>query len=222
MKQIVRKSLIALVVILFELNSNAQNTPPSCVITFPHCNAYFMHGTDVTIRVYASDLGGTSTGGTVSKVEFFKDDVKLGEWVLAVGNPFNLTSSVTAGIISAKGRNLNIVNDQYGCPTYAADLAQVIMNFIEGTENNNTYSGIVNYSNSGITTWFDFAVAIKEFENSSCKIFPVPTSQYPTPAKRPSYSVLDTSKIKKMLHIDNPSWKESLHQCLRVYHAMGN
>lgn len=113
--------------------------------------------------------------------------------------------------------SINVVNDQYGCPTYAADLAQIIMSFIDGTENGNQYNGIVNYSNAGITTWFDFALAIKEFVNSNCKIFPVPTSQYPTPAKRPPYSVLDTSKIKKMLNINIPSWQESLHKCLQAY-----
>ena len=112
--------------------------------------------------------------------------------------------------------SINVVNDQYGCPTYAADLAQIIMHFIEGMENNNQYNGVVNYSNSGVITWFDFAMAIKEFVNSTCKIFPVPASQYPTPAKRPPYSVLDTSKIKNMLNIDIPSWKESLHKCLKL------
>ena len=113
--------------------------------------------------------------------------------------------------------SLNVVNDQYGCPTYAADIAEIIMKFIEGAENNNEYSGIINYSNSGVTTWFDFALAIKEFVNSPCKIVPVPTSQYPTPAKRPQYSVLDTSKIKNILNIDIPVWKESLHRCLEAY-----
>ncbi len=113
--------------------------------------------------------------------------------------------------------SLNVVNDQYGCPTYAADLAAVIMKFIENIEDGNEYNGIVNYSNSGITTWFDFALAIKEFVNSPCKIFPVATSQYPTPARRPQYSVLDTSKIKNTLHIVIPSWKESLHKCLGAY-----
>ena len=111
--------------------------------------------------------------------------------------------------------SLNIVNDQYGCPTYAADLAAIIMKFVEGMENNNEYAGIVNYCNTGITTWFYFAQAIKEFVNSSCKILPVSTSQYPTAAKRPLYSVLDTSKIKKMLSADIPSWKDSLHKCLQ-------
>jgi dTDP-4-dehydrorhamnose reductase len=113
--------------------------------------------------------------------------------------------------------SINVVNDQYGCPTYAADLAAVVMKFIENTEDGNEYNGIVNYSNSGITTWFDFALAIKEFVNSPCKIFPVATSQYPTAARRPQYSVLDTSKIKNTLHIVIPSWKESLYKCLDAY-----
>ena len=110
--------------------------------------------------------------------------------------------------------SLNVVNDQLGCPTNGANLAGVIMKFIEGFENNNSYSGIVNYCNSGITTWFDFALTIKEFVNSSCVIHPVSTEQYPTQAKRPKYSVLDTSKIKTMLHIEIPDWKESLYKCL--------
>ena len=110
--------------------------------------------------------------------------------------------------------SINVVNDQKGSPTYAADIASIIMKFIDGIKDNNEYSGIVNYSNSGVTTWFDFAIAIKEFINSPCKIFPVPTSQYPTPAKRPPYSVLDTSKIKKMLSAEIPFWKDSLHKCI--------
>ena len=112
--------------------------------------------------------------------------------------------------------SINVVNDQYGCPTYAADLAGIIMNFIEEMENKTEYTGIVNYCNSGITTWFDFALAIKEFVNSSCKIIPVSTSQYPVAAKRPQHSVLDTSKIRKMLKTDIPFWKDSLQKCLDV------
>ena len=110
--------------------------------------------------------------------------------------------------------SIRVVNDQYGCPTHAADLAGIIMNFIEDMENNIEYAGIVNYCNSGITTWFDFALAIKEFVNSSCKIIPVSTSQYPTAAKRPQYSVLDTSKSRKMFKTDIPFWKDSLQKCL--------
>ena len=113
--------------------------------------------------------------------------------------------------------SVNVIDDQYGCPTYAADLAGIIMSFIKNMENKNEYSGIVNYCNNGVTTWFDFALAIKEFVNSPCKIIQIPTSKYPTPAKRPQYSVLDTSKIKKMLNIDIPDWKESLKVCLSSF-----
>jgi len=112
--------------------------------------------------------------------------------------------------------SINVINDQKGCPTYAADIAEVIMEFIDGKEQNSEHCGIVNYSNEGITTWFDFATAIKELVSSSCNVLPIPTSQYPTPAKRPQYSVLDTSKIKEMLQISIPFWKASLQKCLEL------
>lgn len=111
---------------------------------------------------------------------------------------------------------INVISDQYGSPTYAADLANIIMVFIERMESGETFSGIVNYCNNGITTWFEFAEAIKQFVNSNCKINPIPTSSYKTAAKRPLYSVLDTSKIKEILHSDIPFWKNSLQKCLQV------
>ena len=114
---------------------------------------------------------------------------------------------------------INVVNDQLGSPTYAADLADVIMKFIQQMEKGKTFSGIVNYSNNGVTTWFQFAEEIKTLVHSNCKINPVPTSAYKTPAKRPLYSVLDTSKIRKLLEISIPSWKESLKSCIEVLKA---
>jgi len=111
---------------------------------------------------------------------------------------------------------INVINDQLGSPTYAADLAGVIMKFIETKETGNDLSGIVNYSNSGITTWYEFAEEIKMLVNSNCKINPIPTSSYKTPAKRPSYSVLDTSKIKELLHLEIPDWQESLKKCIGI------
>ena len=111
---------------------------------------------------------------------------------------------------------INVINDQIGSPTYAADLAAVIMNFIEKTQQGETFSGIVNYSNAGITNWYEFAKEIKSLVNSNCKINPIPTSSYPTPAKRPLYSVLDTSKIKNCLQLEIPSWQESLKKCIDI------
>ena len=106
---------------------------------------------------------------------------------------------------------IDVVNDQVGSPTYAADLADVIMQIIASQ---NWEAGIYNYSNEGIISWYDFAVAIKELMGSNCRINPIPTSQYPTPAKRPAYSVLDKSKIQKAFEIELKDWKESLSACL--------
>ncbi|MGN6533188.1 MAG: dTDP-4-dehydrorhamnose reductase [Ginsengibacter sp.] len=115
---------------------------------------------------------------------------------------------------------INVINDQYGSPTYAADLAEVIMKFIERAEEDKVFSGIVNYSNSGVTTWYEFAQEIKSLVNSNCKINPIPTSSYPTPAKRPLYSVLDTSKIKDLLQVEIQGWKESLKKCIGILNPL--
>lgn len=109
---------------------------------------------------------------------------------------------------------INVVADQYGCPTYAADLANVIMAFIDKMKEGSDLSGIVNYSNEGITTWYEFAEEIKILVQSNCAINPVPTSSYKTAAKRPLYSVLDTTKIRRLLHLEIPFWKESLRKCI--------
>ena len=111
---------------------------------------------------------------------------------------------------------INVINDQIGSPTYAADLAEVIIKFIELSERGENFSGIINYSGSGVTTWYEFAEEIKSLINGNCKINPISTSSYPTPAKRPLYSVLDTSKIKAILQIDIPDWRESLKKCINI------
>ncbi|MES2429653.1 MAG: dTDP-4-dehydrorhamnose reductase [Bacteroidota bacterium] len=110
--------------------------------------------------------------------------------------------------------SINVVNDQRGCPTYAADLANVIMQIIASgiTPTKN----IFNYSNAGVINWHEFALAIKELSNSACIVNPIPTSQYPTPAKRPHYSVLDTSSICETFNITIPFWKDSLIKCLSL------
>lgn len=111
---------------------------------------------------------------------------------------------------------INVIADQQGSPTYAADLANIIMLFIERMEHGETFSGIVNYCNSGVTNWYEFAEAIKQSVNSNCKINPIPTSSYKTAAKRPQHSVLDTSKITELIHPDIPFWKDSLQRCLQI------
>lgn len=109
--------------------------------------------------------------------------------------------------------SINVVNDQYGCPAYAADLAEVIMKMIYRSEDM-PVSGIVNYCNEGVISWYQFALAIKEIIKSNCIVNQVSSSEYITPAKRPHYSVLDTTKIRNLLGIDIPYWKHSLQKCL--------
>lgn len=107
---------------------------------------------------------------------------------------------------------INVVNDQIGSPTYAKDLAEVIMKMITSGQ---WYEGIYHFSNEGEISWFDFAKAIKKLSGSNCKIYPISTSAYPTPAKRPAYSVLEKSKIQQHYGIQFRNWEESLADCLQ-------
>jgi dTDP-4-dehydrorhamnose reductase len=113
-----------------------------------------------------------------------------------------------------KERNkINVVYDQIGSPTYAADLAKAILDVIASGK---WQSGIYHYSNEGKISWYDFAVAIKEISNSNCTVHSIPTAQYPTPAKRPHFSLLNTQKIKTIFHIEIPGWRDSLKKCISI------
>jgi dTDP-4-dehydrorhamnose reductase len=113
--------------------------------------------------------------------------------------------------LMSEREQVNVVNDQLGSPTYAADLAEAILQIIASGK---WQAGIYHYCNEGVITWYDFARAIKELTGNNCRINPIPTSQYPTPAKRPAYSVLDTSKIRQIFGLELKEWKLSLTRCL--------
>lgn len=104
---------------------------------------------------------------------------------------------------------INVVNDQIGSPTYAADLAQAMIDIIESAS---WIPGIYNYSNEGEISWYEFALAIKELGVYQCKVGGIPTSAYPTPAKRPNYSLLDKTKIKSVYNLTVPNYKDSLKE----------
>ena len=110
--------------------------------------------------------------------------------------------------------SINVVSDQYGGPTYAADLAEAIMTIVEKENEEHSQPGIYNYCNAGIISWYEFAKAIKKYIKSKCTIDPITTSDYPLAANRPPYSVLNTAKIKKAYGVTIPKWKDSLHICL--------
>ena len=103
--------------------------------------------------------------------------------------------------------SIGVVNDQYGSPTYAADLAAAIMQIIASNKN---YKGIYHYSNTGSISWYDFATEIASQIKTNCVVNPITTAQFPTPAKRPSYSVFDKEKITKDFAVEILDWKVSL------------
>lgn len=102
---------------------------------------------------------------------------------------------------------ISVVNDQVGSPTYAADLAQAMLIILESE---NWTPGIFNYSNEGEISWFDFAMSIKELGGYNCTITGIPSAAYPTPAKRPEFSLLDKTKIKNTYPVKVPNFRESL------------
>jgi len=108
---------------------------------------------------------------------------------------------------------LNVVYDQVGTPTYAADLAKCILDILKSNKIEGKH--IYNYSNEGVCSWYDFACFIVESSGSDCKVFPIPSKEYPTPAPRPSYSVLNKSRIKQDFGIQIPWWQNSLSVCLQ-------
>jgi dTDP-4-dehydrorhamnose reductase len=106
---------------------------------------------------------------------------------------------------------ISVINDQIGSPTYARDLARTIIGIID---RGFWRSGIYHYSNEGEISWYDFAEAIKEIKNLQCIINAIPSIAYPTPAKRPKFSLLNTSKIKDTYNITVPFWRDSLVEML--------
>lgn len=107
---------------------------------------------------------------------------------------------------------LGVVADQIGTPTYAHDLAAAILTAVD----KGIKPGVYHFSNEGVCSWYDFAKAIHRLAGiEDCKVSPLHTEDYPTPAKRPHYSVLDKTKIKQAYSIDIPWWEDSLEKCIK-------
>ncbi|WP_122894020.1 dTDP-4-dehydrorhamnose reductase [Arcobacter peruensis] len=142
-------------------------------------------------------------------------------------NPLNSIIIRTSWVYSTFGNNfvktmlrlgkekdeLGVIFDQVGTPTNAADLAKTILDILPNIKNDKVQ--IYNYSNEGVLSWYDFAKEIMKMAKITCTINPIETYQYPTPAKRPHYSLLNKAKIKNEFNITIPFWKDSLDDCLR-------
>lgn len=150
-----------------------------------------------------------------------------GEQALLNTNPKNSIIIRTSWVYSSFGNNfvktmlrlskekaaLNVVADQFGSPTYAADLAKAILILLPAIKNEEVT--IYHYANTGVCSWYDFAKAIFEIKGIELQLNKIDTAQYPTPAKRPKYSVLATQKIINKYQLSIPHWKTSLAVCLQ-------
>lgn len=110
---------------------------------------------------------------------------------------------------------LNVIFDQIGSPTYAKDLGKVCLDILINQNKIDQKSKIYHYSNEGVASWYDFAKAIMKIAEIDCGVYPIETKDYPTPAKRPSYSVLNKVNIKKDFNIEIPYWRDSLKECIK-------
>ena len=184
-----------------------------------HISTDYVFGGDSYNTPYKEEQQGTPTG-VYGYTKF------LGEQAIqAVG--CNHVIIRTAWLYSEFGKNfcktmmnltatkpqLKVVFDQVGTPTYALDLARAIAMVLERFDGSQT--GVYHYSNEGVCSWFDFTKMIAEYSGKTeCDVQPCHSDEFPSPVKRPSYSVLDKTKIKKVFGVKIPYWKDSLKQCI--------
>jgi len=170
-----------------------------------------------------------ATSTNVDPVNYYGSTKSAGESMAMEANEDTIIVR-TSWVFSSHGNNfvktmmrlmkerdqLNIVADQKGRPTYAKDLALATMKMIEAIHAGKTIKGVYHFANRGGTTWFDFAAKIKAIAGLDCTLNPIETKDFPTPAKRPAYSVLDTSKIEQDLEMDIRHWEDALKDCMKL------
>lgn len=176
---------------------------------------------------YVFDGSGTSPylpEHPTAPVNFYGESKLMGEQQALLNNDQTLIIR-TAWVYSAYGHNfvktmlrlmserpsIGVVSDQSGAPTYARDLAGAIMDIIDAGVK---HYGIYHFSNAGKISWYEFACAIRDKAGLNCQISPITTREFPTPAKRPAYSVLDTSSLTRDYGIRPRAWQDALQECI--------
>ncbi len=186
---------------------------------------FITYSTDYVFNGNATSPYDTET--PIDPVNYYGQTKADGEQMAMEANP-NTIIIRTSWVFSSHGNNfvktmmrlmkdkdaLNVVGDQKGRPTFAKDLALATIKILEKINTGKTIKGIYHYANSGETTWFGFAEKIKTLANLECDLTAITSDKFPTSAKRPAYSVLDTQKIEKDLEIEIPSWESALKQCI--------
>ena len=158
-----------------------------------------------------SVYGSTKLAGELGVMKFCKKTMIIRTaWLYSTfGNNF-VKTMIRLG---KEKEQLGVIFDQIGTPTYARDLAKVIMTAV----NQGIKPDVYHFSNEGVISWYDFTKAIHRIAGiTTCKVKPIHTNEYPTPASRPAYSVLDKTKIKNVYGVEIPYWEESLAECIKA------
>ena len=191
-----------------------------------HISTDYVYHTQQTKPYIETDF--TNPQGTYARTKLNGDEAVLKNhpggaivirtsWVYsAFGNNFVKTMLR----LGAERGELSVIYDQIGTPTYARDLAQVLLDIVQKAESQSVdkkyFSGVYHFSNEGVTSWYDFAVAIFDQKQMQVKVRPIETKDYQTTAKRPPYSLLNKSKIKNNFGIEIAHWQQSLRSCLEL------
>lgn len=187
------------------------------------CNARFIHFSTDFVFDGAASVPYTETGVT-NPISVYGASKLAGEEKVMASNTKAIIIR-TSWVYSSFGNNfvktvirlckereqLTIIYDQIGTPTYARDLAAFVLELVSAEH---WKPGIYNYSNEGVASWYDFAIAIRDLAGLKAKILPIETAHYPTPAARPKYSVLNKRKLKETFGVEIPYWRDSLEKCI--------
>lgn len=160
-----------------------------------------------------SVYGKTKLEGEKAVLRYKQGTVVRSSWLYS---PHGKNFFNTIHALAAEKDQLNVVYDQVGTPTYARDLARVLLIMADSSLSgkNTDIRGLFHYSNEGVCSWYDFALEIVRLTGNHCRINPIETSQYPLPARRPHFSVLNKTKIRSRLSLNIPHWRESLMSCI--------
>jgi dTDP-4-dehydrorhamnose reductase len=189
---------------------------------FIHISTDYVYHSETINRPYREDdttnpqcvYAATKLEGDLIAIRILKNAIVLRtSWVYSsFGNNF-VKTMIRLG---RKLDNLRVIYDQIGTPTYARDLAFGILKIITKIENKEVenYGGIYHFSNEGVTSWYDFALAIFEEKEIEIAVAPIETKDYPTPAKRPHFSLMNKEKVRSTFGLEIPHWKTALVNCL--------
>ncbi len=189
-----------------------------------HISSDYVYHSEITNRPYIeNDI--TNPQGIYAKTKLEGDLIALNtletaivirtSWVYSsFGNNFVKTMLR----LGDKLDKLTVIFDQVGTPTYARDLAKAILQIITkiDTDKMSDFGGVYHYSNEGVTSWYDFAIAIFRLKDKNVKVTPIETKDYPTAAKRPHFSLMNKSKVKTVFGLEIPHWEQSLKDCLEL------